>query len=129
MKTIFEVGQIVYDSVLFPLCEGVIKEIRPTSFNICVEFRKENTSSTMWYNLKGAICDHSIPTLSTKPYKVDFNGFVQEENLIGKTGYFWDTENPIIVNYGKLKAIDKKRIYPFLSETLAYRYFSLTPPI
>lgn len=78
MKTIFKVGMKVYDQVNFPNLEGKIEEmyiIEGQDYPI-VSF--EGKKERVCYNSEGCLSDHTTKTLSTKPYKVEFQGFEQK---------------------------------------------------
>ena len=76
MKTVFKVGQKVYDEVNFPGKEGVIIETNKNNkLNLVVKFDSVN----YLYTLKGIYLGcKGTPTLSTKPYKIEFKGFEQK---------------------------------------------------
>ena len=81
----------VYDQIFFPDVDGRIIEIHYESNKILLEvkfFSKYRldplcTQSSVYYTEKGYMighfgCDCKTPTLSTKPYKVDLQGFEQK---------------------------------------------------
>jgi len=72
MKTIFKVGQKVYDQVHYPDYEGKVFKVYDDSILVLFD-GVEN-----YYSLDGRSGD-SLPTLSTKPYRVEFPGFEQRE--------------------------------------------------
>lgn len=76
MKTVFKVGHKVYDEVNFPGKEGVIINTNKNNkLNLLVKFDSVN----YLYTLKGIYLGcNGTPTLSTKPYKVEFQGFEQK---------------------------------------------------
>lgn len=77
MKTIFKVGMKVYDQVNFPDMEGIVKEITIDSkYPIEVSFNDEEYTGL--YFLDGTEACSFKPTLSTKPYKVELQGFEQK---------------------------------------------------
>ena len=91
METIFKKGMTVYDQIFFPDVDGRIIEIHYESNKILLEvkfFSKYRldplcTQSSVYYTEKGYMighfgCDCKTPTLSTKPYKVDLQGFEQK---------------------------------------------------
>lgn len=76
MKTIFKVGQKVYDQVNFPNSEGVVTEIQRDVdgyWYVRVVFRGDD----YFYHMDGSYGLCSIPTLSIKPYEVELKGFEQ----------------------------------------------------
>lgn len=76
MKTIFKVGQKVYDQVNFPNSEGTVTEIERDVdgyWYVRVVFRGDD----YFYHMDGSYGLCSIPTLSIKPYEVDLKGFEQ----------------------------------------------------
>lgn len=80
MKTIFKVKQKVYDQLNFPDIEGKVSEVDSKDykgFPIKVWF--SNTSA--YYTNDGREEFNAIPTLSTKPYEVEFKGFEQRESV------------------------------------------------
>lgn len=82
MKTVFKVGMKVYDSFNFPGMEGLIKSISKDdykSYPIFVEFKNGDGESSMQsYTIEGKYTENSIPTLSTKPYEIELEGFEQK---------------------------------------------------
>lgn len=77
MKTVFKEGMEVYDQINFPDKEGKVVRIGDYPCPIIVEFEREKYS----YMLNGSFQFGAKPTLSTKPYKVEFQGFEQKELL------------------------------------------------
>ena len=93
MKTVFKVGMKVYDQLMFPDKEGIVLTInyKPEKFfnedvfdenyvhpyPIEVEFGSE----TMLYTSDGNSGFMDFPTLSTKPYQVEFHGFEQNTTI------------------------------------------------
>lgn len=90
MKTIFKVGMKVYDQVFFPDTDGKIVEIHNKNGKIQLEvkffskYRLEPLcmQSSFFYDEKGNMinvwgCNCETSTLSTIPYKVEFQGFEQ----------------------------------------------------
>ena len=91
MKTIFKVGMKVYDQVFFPDVDGRIVEIHNKNNKIQLEvkffskYRLEPlcVQSSVFYTEKGNMinvwgCNCETSTLSTKPYKVNLQGFDQK---------------------------------------------------
>ena len=77
MKTIFKQGMKVYDQVFFPDMEGTIEEVNvDAKYSIVVSFGEEEYTGL--YNLEGTMSEGFKPTLSTKPYEVEFKGFEQK---------------------------------------------------
>ena len=79
-KTVFKVGMKVYDEVNFPKQELEVVEIAEDSSIYPVRV-KETDENYEDYTCDGRYFDHCIPTLSTTPYKVHFEGFSQEPQL------------------------------------------------
>jgi len=79
METVFKVGMKVYDQINFPNLEGKVVKIHndESKYPLGVCFNKE--MSIHYYDLKGRFRKDNIPTLSTKPYKVELQGFEQKE--------------------------------------------------
>lgn len=76
MKTIFKLGQKVYDQVNFPNSEGTVTEIQRDVdgyWYVRVVFRGDD----YFYHMDGTYGLCSIPTLSIKPYEVELKGFEQ----------------------------------------------------
>ena len=71
MNTIFKEGQKVYDQVNYPDCEGKVIKVYDDSILVMFE-GVEN-----YYSLDGRAGD-AMPTLSTRPYKVNLEGFEQK---------------------------------------------------
>ena len=78
MKTIFKVGQEVYDQVNFPDSKGKVTEIERDVdgyWYVRVVFKGDD----YFYHIDGSFGLCSIPTLSIKPYEVELKGFEQEK--------------------------------------------------
>lgn len=78
MKTVFKVGMKVYDQINFPDMEGKVVKIHEdeSKYPLGVCFNKK--MSIHYYDLEGRFRKENIPTLSTKPYKIEFQGFEQK---------------------------------------------------
>lgn len=79
MKTVFRVGMEVYDQLNFPNKKGVVVEVNndeSEEYPIGVSF--ENEEGRYYYTPEGCFYKEQISTLSTKPYKVKFQGFEQK---------------------------------------------------
>nr|DAD65689.1 MAG TPA: hypothetical protein [Siphoviridae sp. ctnFV5] len=74
MKTVFKVGMKVYDQVNFPDKEGKITKIENNGL-ITVSFSEYGEAE---YVSGGYYYEDQFPTLSTKPYKVELQGFEQK---------------------------------------------------
>lgn len=77
MKTIFRKGMKVYDQVNFPDKEGKVEEIYISDeeeYPIVSFGERERVC----YSPDGSLSDRITKTLSTKPYKVEFQGFEQK---------------------------------------------------
>lgn len=77
MKTVFKVGMKVYDQVNFPDKEGKVEEIyigEEEEYPI-VSFGKRER---ICYSSDGRLSGRITKMLSTKPYKVVFDGFEQK---------------------------------------------------
>ena len=91
METVFKVGMKVYDQVFFPDTDGRIVKIYNKNDKIQLEvkffskYRLEPLcmQSSFFYDEKGNMTSAwdrtcETPTLSTKPYKVELQGFEQK---------------------------------------------------
>lgn len=77
MKTVFKVGMKVYDQVNFPDMEGRVDEIDLVAkYPVTVSFGIQEYEG--FYSLDGTERNSFKPTLSTKPYEVEFKGFEQK---------------------------------------------------
>ena len=79
METIFKVGMKVYDQFNSPDMEGVVVEVIDNEcddYPIVVSF--QNEYDIYYYTPEGCFKKSDIPTLSTKPYKIEFQGFEQK---------------------------------------------------
>lgn len=79
METVFRVGMEVYDQLNFPNKEGVVVEVNndeSEGYPIGVSF--ENEEGRYYYTPEGFFYKEQISTLSTKPYKLEFQGFEQK---------------------------------------------------
>ena len=75
MKTVFKVGQEVFDQVYYPGIKGKVVEIdNDGDFPIRVEFGVFEGS----YKLDGRANNFQVPTLSTKHYEMELQGFEQK---------------------------------------------------
>lgn len=94
MQEIFRVGMGVYDQIFFPNTNGKIVEIYNKDNKIQLEvkfFSKDRLEplcmqSSVFYTEKGNMiniwgCNCETSTLSTKPYKVEFQGFKQKPSV------------------------------------------------
>lgn len=80
MKTVFKVGDKVYDQINFPNKEGEVTEIERDVdgyWYVRVDF----SGDEYYYNTDGSYTLNSTPTLSTKPYEVEFRGFEQKVSV------------------------------------------------
>ena len=78
MKTVFKKGMKVYDQFNFPDMESVVVEVIDNEcddYPIGVSFLKYDIC---YYTPEGRFNKSDIPTLSTKPYEVEFKGFEQK---------------------------------------------------
>lgn len=78
MKTVFRKGMKVYDQFNSPDMEGVVVEVIDNEcddYPIGVSFLKYDIC---YYTPEGRFNKSDIPTLSTKPYEVEFKGFEQK---------------------------------------------------
>ena len=77
MKTVFRVGMEVYDQFYFPNKKGkVISILEESDFPVFVEI--EGDCKMFQYTLDGRFFNHIIKTLSTRPYKIETQGFEQK---------------------------------------------------
>lgn len=80
METVFKVGDKVYDQINFPNKEGEVTEIERDVdgyWYVRVDF----SGDEYYYNTDGSYTLNSTPTLSTKPYEVEFKGFEQKMSV------------------------------------------------
>ena len=79
METVFKEGQEVYDQVNFPDLKGkVIDVCNDESYEYPIGVLFENENGLHYYTPEGCFRKNYIPTLSTKPYKVELQGFEQK---------------------------------------------------
>ncbi|EGD33310.1 hypothetical protein [Capnocytophaga sp. oral taxon 338] len=78
MKTVFKVGMKVYDQIVFPNKKGIITEIGKGT--VCPLIVKVE-NFYLYYKLNGAFGAGVIPTLSIKPYEIEFQGFEQKASV------------------------------------------------
>ena len=79
METVFKKGMKVYDQFNSPDMEGVVVEViddECDDYPIVVSFLNEY--DIYYYTPEGRFKKSDIPTLSTKPYKIEFQGFEQK---------------------------------------------------
>jgi len=105
MKTVFKVGMKVYDQVLEPNKKGTIVEIKEgclIAFPVSVQF--ENCTDIRSYTLDGRYNRNGEQTLSTKPYKIVYEGFEQKapvptfEEVVRDKNYIYLPENLVAPN-------------------------------
>lgn len=77
MRTSFKEGMSVYDQVNFPNQKGRVIQI-DRDLDEYWQVRVIFSGEDYFYNLEGSYGESSIPTLSTKPYKVELKGFEQK---------------------------------------------------
>ena len=116
MKTVFKKGMKVYDQLIFPDKEGIVlttnyipekifdeddfDENYVHPYPIEVEFGSE----TMLYTSDGDSGMCGFKTLSTKPYKVELQGFEQKapiptfEDIVKERNYIYLPENLVAPN-------------------------------
>ena len=75
METIFKIGMKVYDQMVFPDQEGEVTNIHMYN-NSPIEVTVERLRRKFFYMRDGRFLENLIPTLSTKPYKLE--GFSQK---------------------------------------------------
>jgi hypothetical protein len=125
MKTVFKVGQKVYDQIFFPGKEGTIVDIvngGDFPLTIRVDF------TLLYYRLDGSFGLNTAVTLSTKPYILEMKGFTQEpvedySDYIGKWGKFWDEDTFDFV-ISKLDFYNEENIAKFItSDEQSFNFF------
>ena len=85
MKTIFKEGMEVYDQLNFPNKKGVIVEISNDENDpYPVEVSFENEAGRNYYTPEGCFSKKHIPTLSTKPYEIELQGYEEAEEWMKK---------------------------------------------
>ena len=122
METVFKVGMKVYDSLNFPDKEGIIIKIEDygSEYPIAVCFNKD--SYRCYYDLNGCIIKGKQPTLSTKPYKVEFQGFEQETVPTYEDAVKWVESNS---NYNPAYVEVNEKEKMFLSKEDFYAFDAL----
>lgn len=105
MKTVFKVGQEVFDQLNFPNKKGVIVEISNDENDpYPVEVSFENEAGRNYYTPEGCFSKKHIPTLSTKPYEIELQGFEQKapaptyEDIVKERNYIYLPENLVAPN-------------------------------
>ena len=116
MKTVFKVGMKVYDQLIFPDKEGIVLTTNyiPEKFFDEDDFDEnyvhpypievEFGSETMLYTSDGDSGMCGLKTLSTKPYKVELQGFEQKapaptyEDIVKERNYIYLPENLVAPN-------------------------------
>ena len=78
MKTIFKVGMEVYDQINFPDMKGKVVKIDNDKSKYPLGVCFNGKMNIHYYDLEGRFRKEHIPTLSTKPYKVELQGFEQK---------------------------------------------------
>ena len=104
MKTVFGVGMKVYDQMFFPDKEGKIEEIYISEGQEYPIVLFEGKKERVCYNFEGCLSDCTTKTLSTKPYKIEFQGFEQKaptptyEDIVKERNYIYLPENLVAPN-------------------------------
>ena len=105
METVFKVGMKVYDQLIFPDKEGIVLTTNyiPEKFFDEDDFDEnyvhpypievEFGSETMLYTSDGDSGMCGLKTLSTKPYKVEFQGFEQKAPVPYEKAVDWLEKN------------------------------------
>lgn len=119
MKTVFRVGMKVYDQVNFPDKEGEIIKVDNFPCPIIAEFNGEEYS----YRLDGSFQLGAKPTLSTSPYKVEFQGFEQKAPAPTYDDAVNWVESNNRYNPAYVEVNEKEKV--FLSETYFYAFEAL----
>lgn len=123
MKTVFKVGMKVYDQVNFPDMEGKVEEIEEIDVRYPIKVSFGSEEYTGFYSLDGTERDSFKPTLSTKSYKVEFEGFEQKSPVpTYKEAVKW-IENNKRYNPAYVEIGEKEKV--FLSETYFYAFEAL----
>lgn len=124
MKTVFKVGMEVYDQLNFPNKKGVIVEISNDENDpYPVEVSFENEAGRNYYTPEGRFNKKHIPTLSTKPYKVEFQGFEQKASAPTYEEAVKWIENNKRYNPAYVEIDEKEKV--FLSKTYFYAFEAL----
>lgn len=124
MKTVFRKGMKVYDQVLEPNKKGTIVEIKEgylIAFPVSVQF--ENCTDIRNYTLDGRYNRNREQTLSTKPYKIVFDGFEQKAPAPTYEEAVKWIENNKRYNPAYVEIGEKEKV--FLSETYFYAFEAL----
>ena len=102
MKTVFKEGMEVYDQLNFPNKKGVIVEISNDENDpYPVEVSFENEAGRYYFTPEGRFRKEHIPTLSTKSYKIELQGFEQKspaKTYEDAVKWLESTENTEIMN-------------------------------
>lgn len=122
MKTVFRVGMEVYDQFYFPNKKGkVISILEKSDFPVFVEI--EGDCKMFQYTLDGRFFNHIIKTLSTRPYKIETQGFEQKAPApTYEEAVDW-IENNKRYNPAYVEIDEKEKV--FLSETYFYSFEAL----
>lgn len=124
MKTVFKEGMEVYDQLNFPNKKGVIVEISNDENDpYPVEVSFENEAGRNYYTPEGRFSKKHIPTLSTKPYKVEFQGFEQKAPAPTYEEAVKWIENNKRYNPAYVEIDEKEKV--FLSKTYFYAFEAL----
>lgn len=114
MENKFKVGDIVYDSVVYPNQKGKIVNIRLSDlFPIKVLFESEGSND--YYTIDGCFNGSSTPTLSFTPYEL--SGFTQERPWTPKEGEYVAVKNKnqistwVIGKFSKISELGLFEIY------------------
>lgn len=81
MKTVFKTGMEVYDQMFFPDMKGKVVKIDNDESKYPLGVCFNGKMNIHYYDLEGRFRKEHIPTLSTKPYKVELVGFEQKASV------------------------------------------------
>lgn len=78
METIFKTGMEVYDQFNFPNTKGTVVKIQNNDSKYPIQVIFDENIYVHHYTLTGCYKEYALPTLSTKPYVIQFEGFEQK---------------------------------------------------
>ena len=123
MKTIFKVGMEVYDQINFPDMKGKVVKIDNDESKYPLGVCFNGKMNIHYYDLEGRFRKEHIPTLSTKPYKVELVGFEQKAPIpTFEDAVNW-VESNNRYNPAYVEIDEKEKV--FLSETYFYAFEAL----
>lgn len=125
-KTLFKLGQTVYDSALFGDLEGKVIVCNGSIYPIIVKFGDERFA----YTYDGRLIESVKPTLTDQLYKVEYVQPQPQIELpeIGQFCWFWSDAKTNGYYFGQFKSYDDEIEAYWVINGGYFKYCSTTNP-